>query len=106
MGCWTPELHHYRKKSYSCILLIISDHLSVTMKQVSSIIRVLAVLTVLNIIIAANKDNVAEAIFFLDLLCASRIDALEKQVSQLVALSRTNNPANQASTPNLLDLNG
>lgn len=36
----------------------------------------------------------AEAVFFLDLLCASRIENLEKQVSQLVSLAQatTNAP--------------
>lgn len=78
----------------------------VEMKQVSSIIKILTVLTVLNVLLAANEENTAEAIFFFDLLCASRIEALERQVSQLVSLSRGNNPTNQAPTQSLLDMNG
>lgn len=93
----------YGKELDRCFSITARTTTPFKMQQVCSIIKILALLTVLNALIAANQDSEVEAIFFLDLLCASRIEALEKQVSQLVALSRGNGRTTSSSTQSLLD---
>lgn len=47
--------------------------------------KLLLILLVLNVILVIQENIAVEGIFFLDLLCATRIDKLERQVSALVA---------------------
>lgn len=56
--------------------------------------------SMLNVLIAMSGDNSAEGIFFLDLLCATRIGALERQIAQLLARqNNTNNPTGTTEAP-------
>lgn len=58
------------------------------MSKINFATKFVLVATILNAIIIINKDNLVQGIFFLDLLCATRIESLEKQVAQLVALNQ------------------
>lgn len=53
------------------------------------LVKILLVMSVLNALVVMN----VEGIFFLDLLCATRIESLEKQVAQLVTLTQAQNLA-------------
>lgn len=55
------------------------------MGQARVIARLILVVSMLNVLMMGHKNNMADAFFFLDLICASRIEALERQVSQLIA---------------------
>lgn len=59
--------------------------------------RVLLLILVVNLVLVMDqKGSQVEAIFFLDLLCATRITALEQRVSQLLALEQ-NRPATSST---------
>lgn len=73
--------------------------------QVFTTKKLLLVLLLLNVILIIQDNMAVEGIFFLDLLCATRIGNLERQVSNLVAQlaanSNTNSGVTQAASVNL-----
>lgn len=67
------------------------------MDQKRVIARLMLVVSILNFLMMGQKNNMTNAFFFLDLICASRIEALERQLSQLVSIQPIGSAASQAS---------
>lgn len=77
------------------------------MKRANLNAQSLLIVCILNlVVIMSNNKPGVEAVFFLDILCASRIESLERQVAQLISLSqnansnRYNNNNNQLNNQN------
>lgn len=60
-------------------------------------INLIVLFVILSALLTLDKGCQVEGIFFLDLLCATRIGQLEQQVSQLVAALR--NSSNSYTPP-------
>lgn len=72
------------------------------MSQSSTSLKLIMLLSILNALILYQEEFAANAVFAIDVLCASRLGALEKQVSQLTSLQARYSSTTQTT---LIDLN-